>query len=116
MTLDNQAPLFLPCAQGVEPLLAAECRELLAEGASGGAVSASAPLSVQERRGGVCVMAGPLAAMRLNLHSRLAQRDTGRARRGRRRRAGATARAGPGGCEGSAAWPPGAPPSRTRHR
>ena len=74
MTLDNQAPLFLPCAQGVEPLLAAECRELLAEGASGGAVSASAPLSVQERRGGVCVIAGPLAAMRLNLHSRLAQR------------------------------------------
>ena len=68
--LDPRAPIFLPCAQGVEPLLAAECRVLLG---SGGAAGNDAP-DVQERRGGVCVTAGPEAAMRLNLHSRLAQR------------------------------------------
>ena len=62
MLLDTRAPIFLPCAQGVEPLLAAECRALLA----------SAP--IEERRGGVCVTAGPLEALKLNLHSRLAQR------------------------------------------
>ncbi len=62
MPLDTQVPLFLPCAQGVGPLLAAECRALL-----GSAL-------IEERRGGVCVTAGPLEALRLNLHSRLAQR------------------------------------------
>jgi putative N6-adenine-specific DNA methylase len=61
--LDTRAPIFLPCAQGVEPLLAAECRTLLPAGTP-----------VEESRGGVRVTAGPLDAMRLNLHSRLAQR------------------------------------------
>lgn len=63
MTLDTRAPIFLPCAHGVEPLLAEECRALLPPG-----------VAVQEQRGGVCVTAGAEAAMRLNLHSRLAQR------------------------------------------
>jgi putative N6-adenine-specific DNA methylase len=63
MPLDLSAPIYLPCAQGVEPLLAAECRALLPDG-----------MPVDERRGGVCVTAGPVEAMRLNLHSRLAQR------------------------------------------
>ena len=62
MPLDTRAPIFLPCAQGVEPLLAAECRALLAS------------VPIEERRGGVCVTAGPLEALKLNLHSRLAQR------------------------------------------
>jgi len=62
MPVDTNAPIFLPCAQGVEPLLAAECRLLLAS------------VSIEERRGGVCVMGGPLEAAKLNLHSRLAQR------------------------------------------
>ena len=66
--LDLHAPIFLPCAHGVEPLLAAECRAIL-----GPAAAASGP-PIEERRGGVCVTAGPEAAMRLNLHSRLAQR------------------------------------------
>ena len=61
--LDTRAPIFLPCAQGVEPLLAAECRTLLPEGTP-----------IEESRGGVRVTAGPLQAMNLNLHSRLAQR------------------------------------------
>jgi putative N6-adenine-specific DNA methylase len=61
--LDTRAPIFLPCAQGVEPLLAAECRTLLPEGTP-----------IEESRGGVRVTAGPLEAMNLNLHSRLAQR------------------------------------------
>jgi putative N6-adenine-specific DNA methylase len=55
--------LFLPCAGGVEPLLAEEVTRLL--GAQAG---------VQERRGGVAVPARPLSAMLLNLESRLAQR------------------------------------------
>lgn len=61
--LDSQAPLFLPCAHGVEPLLAAECARLLPAG-----------MPIEQRRGGVCVTGGAEAAMRLNLHSRLAER------------------------------------------
>lgn len=63
MSLDARAPIFLPCAQGVEPLLAAECRRLLPP-----------DTPIEERRGGVCVTGGPHEAMSLNLHSRLAQR------------------------------------------
>ena len=63
MGLDARAPIFLPCAQGVEPLLAAECGRLLPPGTP-----------IEERRGGVCVTGGPHEAMSLNLHSRLAQR------------------------------------------
>jgi len=55
--------LFLPCAQGVEPLLADECRRLLGEDAR-----------IVEQRGGVTVRGDEAAAMRLNLESRLAQR------------------------------------------
>ncbi len=76
MSLDERAPIFLPCAQGVEPLLAAESRALLMDSsgpAAPGTSSNEAP-QIEERRGGVCVTAGPLQAMRLNLHSRLAQR------------------------------------------
>jgi putative N6-adenine-specific DNA methylase len=57
------AGLFLPCAQGVEALLADECKRLL------GANSA-----VSEQRGGVTVRGDEATAMRLNLESRLAQR------------------------------------------
>lgn len=64
--LDTRAPIFLPCAQGVEALLAAECRALLAP--------ATPEEAIEESRGGVRVSAGPLEAMKLNLHSRLAQR------------------------------------------
>jgi 23S rRNA (guanine2445-N2)-methyltransferase len=53
--------LFLPCAGGVEPLLAAE-----AAGIAGTAAEAT--------RGGVWVQGDELVAMRLNLESRLAQR------------------------------------------
>jgi putative N6-adenine-specific DNA methylase len=55
--------LFLPCAQGVEPLLADECRRLLGDSAA-----------VVERRGGIAVRGDEHAAMQLNLESRLAQR------------------------------------------
>ncbi|WP_374675495.1 class I SAM-dependent RNA methyltransferase [Ideonella sp.] len=55
--------LFLPCAAGVEPYLAAECRVLLGAG-----------VPVDEGRGGVWVQGDAIAAMRLNLGSRLAQR------------------------------------------
>jgi putative N6-adenine-specific DNA methylase len=58
-----KAELFLPCGQGVEPLLAEECQRLL---------GAQAP--VQARRGGVAVTGDEGVAMRLNLESRLAQR------------------------------------------
>jgi len=57
------APLFLPCAQGVEALLAEECTRLLGDRAS-----------VTGQRGGVTVHGDELTAMRLNLESRLAQR------------------------------------------
>lgn len=55
--------LFLPCAGGVEPWLAEECRGLLGPGPR-----------IDAGRGGVWVEADALAAMRLNLGSRLAQR------------------------------------------
>ena len=66
------ADLFLPCAQGVEALLADECRRLLGDGAR-----------IGEQRGGVFVSGDECSAMRLNLESRLAQRV--RLGRGRRR-------------------------------
>ncbi len=55
--------LFLPCAQGVETLLADECKRLLGNNAV-----------VTEQRGGVTVRGDEATAMRLNLESRLAQR------------------------------------------
>ncbi len=55
--------LFLPCAQGVEALLADECKRLLGTNAA-----------VVEQRGGVTVRGDEVTAMRLNLESRLAQR------------------------------------------
>jgi putative N6-adenine-specific DNA methylase len=58
----NTQPLFLPCAVGVEDLLADECRRLLP----------GAP--VETGRAGVSVAGGAPEAMRLNLGSRLAQR------------------------------------------
>ncbi|MBI5259332.1 MAG: class I SAM-dependent RNA methyltransferase [Burkholderiales bacterium] len=67
------AALFLPCAAGVEPLLAAECAALL--GIDPSVLPADPtrrPLVVL--RGGVQVQGDALTAMRLNLHSRLAQR------------------------------------------
>ena len=60
---DVPVPLFLPCAPGAEALLADEVQALL---------GADAP--VQPERGGVRVMGDAVAAMRLNLESRLAQR------------------------------------------
>ncbi|HSW05295.1 THUMP domain-containing class I SAM-dependent RNA methyltransferase [Aquabacterium sp.] len=57
------AALFLPCAAGVEPLLVDECKRLLGDKAQ-----------VMAARGGVVVHGDALTAMRLNLHSRLAQR------------------------------------------
>ncbi len=56
-------PLFLPCAAGVEDLLAAEVADILGPGQ---------PLA--RRRGGVALDGNPLEVMRLNLHTRLAQR------------------------------------------
>ena len=55
------AKVFLPCASGVEPLLAEEAERI-----------AGAP--VQAGRGGVFVEVDEAGAMRLNLESRLAQR------------------------------------------
>jgi putative N6-adenine-specific DNA methylase len=55
-------PLFLPCAAGVEPLLAAEIRALLPA------------RTVTEARGGVALEGEPIEVMTLNLESRLAQR------------------------------------------
>lgn len=55
--------MFLPCAAGVEPLLAGECARLL-----------GADVPVRTARGGVAVDGDAAAAMRLNLDSRLAQR------------------------------------------
>jgi putative N6-adenine-specific DNA methylase len=55
-------PLFLPCAAGVEPLLADEIRALLPAAA------------VQAVRGGVTLSGGPPEVMVVNLESRLAQR------------------------------------------
>ncbi len=58
----SASPLFLPCAAGVEALLADEVARLLP----------AVPLRPQ--RGGVGLDGGPLDVMRLNLESRLAQR------------------------------------------
>jgi putative N6-adenine-specific DNA methylase len=58
----NQLKLFLPCAAGVEDMLAAEVQRITNE-----------PLAFKAR-GGVGVKASWREAMRLNLHSRLAQR------------------------------------------
>ncbi|WP_395701050.1 class I SAM-dependent RNA methyltransferase [Aquabacterium sp.] len=55
--------LFLPCAGGVEALLADECQRVLGR-----------PHGVEAARGGAIVHGDALDAMRLNLHSRLAQR------------------------------------------
>jgi 23S rRNA (guanine2445-N2)-methyltransferase len=55
-------PLFLPCAAGVEPLLATEIRSLLPQA------------DVVEARGGVALSGDPFEVMTLNLESRLAQR------------------------------------------
>ena len=58
----SRAPLFLPCAAGVEALLADEVARLLPGTA------------VQAQRGGVALEGGPREVMVLNLESRLAQR------------------------------------------
>jgi putative N6-adenine-specific DNA methylase len=58
----NQLKLFLPCAAGVEEFLGAEVQRITGE-----------PLAFSSR-GGVGVQASWRDAMRLNLHSRLAQR------------------------------------------
>jgi len=58
----NELKLFLPCAGGVEDMLAAEVRRIV-EGAQ-----------PHKARGGVALTASWRDLMRLNLHSRLAQR------------------------------------------
>ena len=55
-------PLFLPCAAGVEALLAEEVQRVLPKA------------RVHEARGGVALEGDPLEVMTLNLESRLAQR------------------------------------------
>lgn len=59
----GSVPLFLPAAGGTEGLLADECRGLL-----------GAAARVEVGRGGVVVDGDEPVAMRLNLHSRIAQR------------------------------------------
>lgn len=54
--------LFLPCAAGVEPLLADEVARILPAA------------RLESQRGGVALQGGVAEAMALNLHSRLAQR------------------------------------------
>ena len=58
----SQAPLFLPCAAGVEALLADEVMRLMPDA------------RVEAVRGGVSLDGGIADVMRLNLESRLAQR------------------------------------------
>ncbi|MEY4753149.1 MAG: hypothetical protein RJA44_824, partial [Pseudomonadota bacterium] len=65
----NPTPLFLPCAQGVEPLLADEVRTILNQ-----ARAHRAAISVEPGRGGVHLIGSTATAMRLHLESRLAQR------------------------------------------
>ena len=60
----SSLPLFLPCAAGVEAFLAEEVAR----------ICALPPDAAQAVRGGVQLTAGWPAVMRLNLHSRLAQR------------------------------------------
>ncbi len=59
----NDLQLFLPCAAGVEELLAQEVESIL------GAVQ-----HAERRRGGLSLLGSWRQAMQLNLHSRLAQR------------------------------------------
>ncbi|MFM2059741.1 MAG: hypothetical protein RLY71_4126 [Pseudomonadota bacterium] len=65
----NPTPLFLPCANGVEPLLADEARAIL-----NAARANRAAISVEPGRGGVHLIGSQATAMRLHLESRLAQR------------------------------------------
>ena len=58
----NQLTLFLPCAAGVEDFLSAEVQRITGVAPS------------HKARGGVALNASWRDAMRLNLHSRLAQR------------------------------------------
>ena len=60
----NQLQLFLPCAAGVEDYLAQEVHE----------ITGNVGTALQTLRGGVLVQSSWRDAMRLNLHSRLAQR------------------------------------------
>ena len=60
----NQLQLFLPCAAGVEDYLAPEVLR----------ITGLPPLEVEKQRGGVAARGSWRDAMRLNLHSRLAQR------------------------------------------
>ena len=55
-------PIFLPCAAGVEALLAEEVQRVLPK------------TQVHTARGGVALAGEPLEVMTLNLESRLAQR------------------------------------------
>jgi putative N6-adenine-specific DNA methylase len=66
--LNPEYPLFLPCAAGVEALLAEEVQRLLADSTGPQA------LPVQAQRGGVALQGSAETVMRLNLESRLAQR------------------------------------------
>ena len=68
---EGSAALFMPCAAGTEPLLVDECMRLLASSDGSGAANAG---QVTAARGGVTVQGDAVVAMRLNLHSRLAQR------------------------------------------
>jgi putative N6-adenine-specific DNA methylase len=60
---DLPVSLFLPCAAGAEALLADEVKQIL-----------GAETHLQVDRGGIQVIGDAIAAMRLNLESRLAQR------------------------------------------
>jgi len=60
----NELQLFLPCAAGVEDYLAAEVQR----------ITALPPETVLRQRGGVALRTSWRDVMRLNLHSRLAQR------------------------------------------
>nr|MBP8795223.1 class I SAM-dependent RNA methyltransferase [Brachymonas sp.] len=63
--MNNKMVLFLPCAAGVEHLLAEEA----------GAIASLPAGAVQPQRGGVRVRGGSWrTVMQLNLHSRMAQR------------------------------------------
>ena len=66
----NDLRLFLPCAAGVEDMLADEVRGIL--GASSGSASAASTLAAA--RGGVSLRGAWRDLLALNLHSRLAQR------------------------------------------
>ena len=85
-----RAALFLPCAAGTEALLADECARLL-----------GAAAALQAGRGGVVVEGDAIDAMRLNLHSRLAQRVLWTPKRATQRR-GAQSALVPAGCSGAA--------------